>query len=194
VIAALQGRWLVAIATVVALAQIAVLGSMIWSRAAILRSGTEVMLEVRPIDPRDLLRGDYVVVGYTISNLDKSLFGGETREDYSGPHTVYVRLARGADGLWEAAAARLDSPFDAPGADGEVDIRGIASYFPPDLTPVPVDYGIERFYLPEGEGLAIEQGMGVRPFRMKVAVAADGSPQIKSFHDGDTMIFEEPLY
>ena len=55
-IAALQTRWLRVIAAALALAQIAVHGSMIWARASILRNGTEIVLEVRPIDPRDLLR------------------------------------------------------------------------------------------------------------------------------------------
>lgn len=193
-IAALQTRWLVAIAALLALAQVAVLGSMIWGRAAILRSGAEIVLEVRPIDPRDLLRGDYVVVGYTISGLDRQLFSGPIPEDHSGPHTVFVRLKEGAGGLWEPVSARFVGAAAAAPAAGEIDMRGVAGYVPAGGGAIPVDYGIERFYLPEGQGRPIEQGLGVRPFRMKVAVASDGRPQIKSFHDGETMIFEEPLY
>lgn len=193
-IAALQTRWLVAIAAVLALAQIAVLGSMIWGRAAILRSGTEVVLEVRPIDPRDLLRGDYVIVGYTISGLDKSLFAGPMPESYSGPHTVFVRLKEGAGGLWEAVSARFEGAAATVAAAGEIDMRGVANFIPEGAGTIPVDYGIERFYLPEGQGRPIEEGLGMRPFRMKVAVAPNGTPQIKSFHDGDMMVFEEPLY
>jgi uncharacterized membrane-anchored protein len=37
---------------------------MIESRAAILRDGTEIVLQVEPIDPRDLMRGDYVRLQY----------------------------------------------------------------------------------------------------------------------------------
>jgi uncharacterized membrane-anchored protein len=193
-IAALQTRWLPVIAAALALAQIAVLGSMIWARAAILRNGAEIVLEVRPIDPRDLLRGDYVIVGYNISSLDKTLFGGEKREDYSGPHLVFVRLKADEAGIWQPVAARLDQPPAGAPAAGEIDLRGHTGYWPPDNGAVPMDYGIERFYLPEGQGRPIEEGIGVRPFRMKVAVAADGTPQIKSFHDGDTLIYAEPLY
>src|ERR1043166_9835708 len=39
-------------------------------RAAILRSGQEVRLELTPVDPRDLFRGDYVVLGYRIGTIN----------------------------------------------------------------------------------------------------------------------------
>jgi uncharacterized membrane-anchored protein len=194
-IAALQSRWLPVIAAALAVAQIAVLGSMIWARASILRNGAEIALEVRPIDPRDLLRGDYVIVSYNISTLPKELFGGAKREDYSGPHTVFVRLKADATGIWQPVLARLDAPDATPPAAGEVDLRGYTGYWPAESDgSVSMDYGIERFYLPEGTGRPIEEGIGVRPFTMKVAVASDGVAQIKSFHDGDTLIYAEPLY
>ena len=44
--------------------------AMVVQRAAILRSGQEVRLEVVPVDPRDLFRGDYVVLGYRIGTVD----------------------------------------------------------------------------------------------------------------------------
>ena len=35
-----------------------------------LRTGKDVLLKTRPIDPRDLFRGDYVILSYDISRLD----------------------------------------------------------------------------------------------------------------------------
>ena len=46
-----------------ALVQVALLTVMIVDRVQILRDGKEVTLKSRPVDPRDLLRGDYVVLG-----------------------------------------------------------------------------------------------------------------------------------
>ena len=54
-----------------ALAQIAFLSWMIAGRAAILRDGREVLLKVEPVDPRDLLRGDYVVLTYEITRTSR---------------------------------------------------------------------------------------------------------------------------
>lgn len=187
---------LVLLAALVAAVQIGFLFSMIAGRAAILRSGTEIVLEVRPIDPRDLLRGDYVVLGYNITSVPVSLFpeppsGEERRRE----KTVFVRLAPGEDGIWQAIAARYDEPPAARPGEGEVDIRGTTrASWSVDGEAIDVDYGIERFYVPEGEGRAIEQGLGERAFRMTVAVGGDGAAQIKSFHDGDTLLYAEPHY
>ena len=186
-------RWLLPVALAVGVLQVGFLASMIAGRASVLRSGTEVMLEVRPVDPRDLLRGDYVVLNYNISRVPVSLLGELPKE--GGERTVFVRLKAGDDGLWQPVAARLDEAPSDTRADGEVDIRGTTrSSWAPQTEFIDVLYGIERFYVPEGEGRAIERDMNVRPFSMKVAVIADGTAQIKSFHDGETMLYAEPLY
>ena len=40
----------------------------------------------------------------------------------------------------------------------------------------------------------IEKDMRVRPFGIRVALAADGTAQIKALLDGDKPLYEEPLY
>ena len=57
-----------------------------------------------------------------------------------------------------------------------------------------VDYGIDRYYVPEGAGRRIEEDMRERPFAVVVAVGGDGTPQIKALMDGDRVLFEEPPY
>ena len=47
----------------------ALIAWMVIDRVRILRTGTEVTLRTRPLDPRDFLRGDYVTLGYDISAL-----------------------------------------------------------------------------------------------------------------------------
>ena len=60
-----RNLWL-AIAAV-AVGQALVLGWMIWDRTSLLANGREVVLDVVPVDPRSLFRGDYVILGYDIS-------------------------------------------------------------------------------------------------------------------------------
>lgn len=188
-------RLLVA-AIVLALAQIGFLGWMIAGRAAILRDGKDVLLKVEPVDPRDLLRGDYVRLGYDISRIPVEKIANLPKGDLTttdGP--IVVRLKQESDGYWRAATAWLGAAA-TPAAPDEVDISGqVTSGW--SLMPgstVRVDYGIERFYVPEGEGLAIERDMSVRSFGIKVAIGKDGSAQIKALMDGDAMVFQEPLY
>ena len=184
-------------AILLSLLQIGFLGSMIFSRAAVLRNGTEVLLRIQPVDPRDLLRGDYVILSYDISRIPVSLVANvPTGMTTTAEGPIWVRLAKGADNHFTAVAASLGERPVAPPAPGEVDIRGHLSAgwsLAADATLNP-DYGIERFYLPEGEGLAIQNDMRERPFSVKVAVAKDGTAQIKSLHDGETMLYEEPVY
>lgn len=189
-------RWLLVAALAIAVVQISFLVSMIAGRSAILRSGQEILLEVRPIDPRDLLRGDYVILGYNISSIPADLFAERPAEDEEGEdRVIFVRLKADDDGLWEPIAARYGEKPQPEAAEGEIDIKGSASatWFEGTIS-VDVLYGIERFYVPEGEGKAIENDLRERPFHMRVAVAKDGSAQIKAFMDGDRTLYAEPLY
>ena len=36
--------------------------------------------------------------------------------------------------------------------------------------------------------------MRVRPFAVRVALGSDGTPQVKALLDGETPLYEEPLY
>ncbi|MGO4832681.1 GDYXXLXY domain-containing protein, partial [Rhizobiaceae sp. 2RAB30] len=121
----MSGRNLLLSAIVLSLLQIGFLGWSIAGRAGVLRGGTEVLLRILPVDPRDLLRGDYVSLRYDIDRLPASIItnipiGSATAQ--AGP--LFVRLKKGPDGFWEAASATLGTPAATPPASDEVDIRG----------------------------------------------------------------------
>jgi uncharacterized membrane-anchored protein len=193
----MSGKRLVISALVLALVQIGFLSWIIAGRAAILRNGKEVLLKIEPVDPRDLLRGDYIVLGYDISRIPVKMIanipaGKSSSEDTS----IAVRLKKGADGYWVPTTAWFGKA-PSPAAADEADIAGrVAAGW--DLgeegATIAPDYGIERFYLPEGEGMAIQNDMRVRPFGIKLALSADGTAQIKALVDGDKTLFQEPLY
>ncbi|TPL87850.1 GDYXXLXY domain-containing protein [Mesorhizobium sp. B2-3-14] len=193
----MTGKRLVISALVLALVQLGFLSWIIASRAAILRNGKEVLLKIQPVDPRDLLRGDYIVVGYDISRIPVKMIANIASDKQSSDDTsIVVRLKKGADGYWTPTAAWFGTA-PTPAATDEADISGhVAAGWDlrgEGMTIAP-DYGIERFYLPEGEGMAIQSDMRVRPFGIKLALAADGTAQIKALMDGDKTLFEEPLY
>lgn len=191
-----NGRYLLVAALAVAIVQIGFLVTMITGRAAILRDGAEIVLETQPVDPRDLLRGDYVVLGYNISTLPADLIQpAHDGDDREGDRTVFVRLAPGPDGFHQPVAARLDHLPEAEKGQDEVDIRGMVRYWAPGRGhDVFVEYGIERYYVPEGEGLDIERGMLERQFVMRVAVSPSGTAQIRSFYDDGRLLYAEPWY
>ena len=191
----MNGRFLLIGAAVVAALQIGFLGWMIAGRAAALRDGQEVLLKVEPIDPRDLLRGDFVRLGYEAGALPAAIFVPKLAApgDY-GQRDVWVLLRKDGDGVYQPAAAALDRSALPPAAAGEAVLRGTIPSLPDAEGTVTADYGIGRFYLPEGEGKQIEIDMRERPFYVVAAVGADGSAQIKRFLDGTTVLYEEPFY
>ena len=189
------GRLIVA-AVAVALLQIGFLSWMIAGRAAVLRDGREVLLKVEPVDPRELLRGDYVRLGYDISRLPGSIFvppPASTQSSYE-ERPVWVLLKPGEGGVYGAANAATErAALPDPGADGVV-LKGTIGSLPALEAEGRATYGIERFYLPEGEGKPIERDMRERPFFVVAAVTEDGTAQIKRFLDGDQVLYEEPYY
>ncbi len=193
----MSGKKLLVAAAILAIAQIGFLSWMIAGRAAILRDGQEVLLKVEPIDPRDLLRGDYVRLGYEIRNVPVKLVENAPSGEFvteEGP--VFVRLGKDPDGYWRARSAALGEPSAKMAAAGEVDIRGSIQgrrTLGPEAS-FSIDYGIDRYYVPEGEGRAIEADMRERSFGILAAVAGDGTAQIKALMDGETALYEEPLY
>ena len=161
----MSGRRLVVAAFVVALAQIGFLAWMIAGRAAILRNGHEVLLKIHPVDPRDLFRGDYVRLGYDIASVPMTSVANVPEGEWlSEDRPIYVRLAKGEDGFWQARSASFDAPAQGR-AKGEVDILGKAEAGQSlgKDTDLRVTYGIERFYVPEGEGRAKLKGARSRP-------------------------------
>ncbi|VVT12557.1 GDYXXLXY domain-containing protein [Hoeflea sp. EC-HK425] len=172
---------------------------MIQGRAAILRDGAEIVLKTEPVDPRDLMRGDYVRLGYTdISSIDKGLIeGGWPAQDTTAP--VWLILAPGGDGAYVPKAARFSKP-SVMAVQELVVLRSLPvriTIARPDggLNSIgPLRFGIERYYVPEGEGLEIEKAQNEGRTRVAVRVSEDGEPQISRLMiDGETL-YEEPLY
>lgn len=117
-----------------------------------LSQGTIVRLETRPVDPRDLLRGDYVILNYDLSTLDTKLFaGGLTNRPPAGT-PVFVKLEQQGEfhRAIEAAFTELPADPDHPVLRGKSETTWAWSTDnPPNLR---VEYGLERFYVREGTG------------------------------------------
>lgn len=181
-------------AIVAAALQTAVLGYMVESRASILRSGADIKLKTLPVDPRDLLRGDYVILSYPISTISKSIITGEVPTN-SERARMSVRLKPGTDGLWTATEASFG---DLSAADGSVVLRTQPFDYYAGVDGLPetlfVNYGIERYYVPEGEGKVLEDARNQEELEVEARVSKDGTPQIARLVLRGEPIYDEPLY
>ena len=169
----LSGRKPVVLAAAAGL-QIVILLAMILLRALPLLTGESVLIRVVPVDPRDLLRGDYVVLGYAFSQVASAGIAGLPQatlqrgtRDWQG-RTVYVSLVPEADGRhWRAEKIGVDRP-----AAGRYILGRIAA-------PGRLEFGIEAFYVQEGMGRAYEQAARERRLSAEVALTSGGQAALR---------------
>jgi len=114
-----------------------------------------VMLKTLPVDPRDPLRGDYIILNYEISRLPENFSSGE-REG----REVYVILKE------EGGFAVTDRVQEWKPGYGERFIRG-------RVRRGRIEFDLEKYFVPEGKGNP------PRPITVEVALRGDGTPQIK---------------
>ena len=139
--------------------------------------GAAILLETRPVDPRDLLRGDYVILNYKISDIPFDRFTPPRTNAVPAGETVYVALEQRGE-FHEITFASTTPIHPAPGY-----VMPKATSRNPwrhaDAGGVHVDDGLERYYVPEGTGNP--QGK----LTVKAAVPASGQATIKEvFLDG----------
>ncbi len=144
---------------VVVAGQLVFLLGFIAVKEVALRTGTEVVLQTVPVDPRSLLQGDYAILDYEISELPPFM-----QDDPVG-ETVYVILKEEQD-VWRAARYAGHERF----ADEEVFIKGRVDRMGH------ADFGIGTYFVPEGTGHIIERAQDVK---VVVKLDADGNAIIK---------------
>ena len=188
---------------IVVLLQTAALIAMVGMKQYTLNTGTPVLLETEPIDPRSLFSGDYVILNYKISSLDLNQIGKDNRE--FKPHdTAYVTLKPGKP-YWEPVS--VEREYAAPPA-GNVVIKGeviwSSNSFWNQTTQkeetgkfLRMRYGIENYFVPEGEGREIERRVvdGVQQkIDVRVAIDVKGNAGIKAILVNGEPRFEEELF
>jgi hypothetical protein len=176
---------------IVALLQTAALAYMIYGRVLLLRDGREMVTEVIPVDPRDLFRGDYVVLGYSFGNREVPVPVGTDQGD-----TVYVTLKPVAPEQWEVVSVAGSYPSLAGGPENVI-LKGIVSYVSQpvgsELPKASVRYGIESYFVPEGTGLELEKQVADKKISAVLAVGTSGDVAIKALAVDGQRIAQEPL-
>jgi uncharacterized membrane-anchored protein len=141
--------------------QMTVMLGVMAAKLPTLLGGETVLLRVIPVDPRDLFRGDYVVLGYDLSLYPGAGAGVEGQ-------TIYAILHREPDGRhWKAARFSFERPSSGTYLRGKM------------LGFNRIEYGIESFYVEEGKGHDYEEAVRNRKLSAEVAVGADGKAVLK---------------
>jgi uncharacterized membrane-anchored protein len=172
------------IVIVIVLQTVALVG-MVGMKQYTLSTGTPIVLKTEPIDPRSLFRGDYVRLNYAISQLPVDKLAGD--REFERGDTIYVLLRQGAE-YWEAVSLHHALP---PVSAGQVAIKGRVEYIGQQALPrlgapaesgksIYVKYGIENYFVPEGEGRALERPKPGETVSIRVVVDRYGNAAIKA--------------
>ena len=130
--------------------------------------GRTLWLSTQPIDPRDLLYGDYLNLRYQINELPGQLWRGSTPPRRQ--QAAYVWLAPGPDGTYAATGIFPERPA----ASGpQVVLRGSVQAV--WRRGVRLRYGLERYYVPETMSRQLGQR---RAMRVQISVAPWGQARI----------------
>ncbi len=169
--------------------QILLLLGLIASKYMTLLTGTTIVLDTVPVDPRELFRGDYVVLRYTISRLNLSQVDNRlTKAQLKPGRTVYVALVPPSgrtQKAWKAVALFGRKPDEEELASGDQlgSYRHNAVFLKGTIVQrqghtVELKYGIESYFVPEGEGRKLEQSAG-KALTVEVTVDSEGRAVIR---------------
>lgn len=146
--------------------QMLVHGSMIFQSTWTLVTGETILLRVIPVDPRDLFRGDYVILNYNFTRL-RPLGEPSWNESHVG-REIFVSLAPEPGGKhWQETEISWTRPKFGTYLRGHVgnDQRN--------------EFNIGQFFLQEGKGKEYEQAVRERRLSAEIAVTPDGAATLK---------------
>jgi uncharacterized membrane-anchored protein len=127
-------------------------------------TGETILVRVEPVDPRDLFRGDYVILSYEFSRFPpQGIPGLSSNSAHDGSsETVYVTLEPEADQRhYRAVKYGTERPTSGKFIRGRV------------VGYNRLEYGIESYFVQEGTGLQYEEA--VRNRKLSAEIVLDGS-------------------
>ncbi len=149
--------------------QLGVLGWEYMSSVVPLVTGERVLLVVHPVDPRSWFSGNYADLAYEVATIEPSLYRGSERFLREG-EVVYVSLAKYGN-VWEASELSLEAPRSGPFLRGRLMGRWYGA------EAFRVRYGIEAYFAPKEQALAIERAVRDAPrgeVKAEVSVTSSG--------------------
>ena len=142
--------------------------------------GETVYLRTAPVDPRDVFRGDYVELTYEIATPEQALLAPMPTKEYL---PVYATLE-----IDHKRIATLRQLTTEPPAG--LYIKGAIGPHSYNFNRGQIKYGIEKYFVEQGSGVALEQQRGrgqewQTAMEMEVALGHDGTAVIRGHRWSD---------
>lgn len=152
---------------VITLAVLAIFNGIVWQKEILIRDGRRIFLELVPVDPRSLMQGDYMRLGYALSNA----VPGADSEDFALDGCLVVTLS--AKHVADYGRLCDDTPLKSD--EARLRYRKRTGFFATSLRVAP-----ESFFFQEGLGAEFVQAKYA-----EVAVSDDGQAVLVNLVDGD---------
>lgn len=177
---------------IVVLLQVVFLIGMVAYHQKQIDTGFPVRLEVLPIDPDDLMRGEYVRLGYKMSQLDLTKILHDAGS-YDRGSTIFITLSKDTQSnslLWVPKAVRKSQPSSSefPFIKGRVQWSNQWSTRTTRTFQVNADYNIGQYYVQEERAKEIQSVIGnwnqstTRHVSVEVRLAKDGTPALAKLY------------
>ncbi len=173
-------------ALIVIVIQLLTMAFFIASEYAVTSQDRTIFLQINPVDPNDVFKGDYVILNYDISDLRVYYFSSEdaipvtnqqvyvTLENYYGYKTysasndpISNKFPNLNDPAKQVAVKGVvrnanndQSKWDNRSTN--VDIKGIEESYGENYQ-INMEYGIEQYYVEQGKGGEIEEAIRKNP-------------------------------
>ena len=140
--------------------------------------GRTILLETERVDPRDLLRGDYLILNYKISSVPTNLFQPAVTTDLPPGTKVFVTLEQRGQ-FYEVGSASTERPGSSSGG---IVLQGrcVGPWWN-RTNCIHVEYGLERYFVAEGKGnprgkITVEAAVPTSGNALIKQVFVDGKP------------------
>lgn len=147
---------------------IALISISIIKNECILNMGREVLLETQPVDPTDLVRGEYVKLNYAITEIPSS------RRYFENGEIVYVKLQKDRENIAHYSEITTKKPDGLYIKGKTYRCQTANNGFKNGAC---VKYGIESYFVKEGTALEIEKKLS-KGGLAKVVIDKNGNAKI----------------
>lgn len=170
-----------ALILILAAAMTAFLAFMVISHEHARNSGTEVILNMEPVDPRSLFRGHYVRIRTDLQTIDFADVKGET--GFEKGDRIFVIITGNDENGWEASSLSTSRPNTGTFLQGRVQrirykyekVKSENGTTQREKLPkgVTVRYAVESYFASQAEAKALENKMRDRDHKMRLILAVD---------------------
>lgn len=127
-------------------------------------AGQSILVRTEPVDPRDLISGQYMLLGYDFNQLSSS-------NEFSPNDTVWATLRPTSENeqvFYETVSVSTKKPFTSSLKPGDIVMRGRAE------NEWRASFGIERYFVAEGT-----ETPNLRDLTVRLRVGEDHRPRIE---------------